>query len=149
MLRRADSLNLPTPTVFPWCTATSAVKEGSPEPSTTRPFVMSRSYAMTLPPLSPDASGPICHLGAYYLCPPCNAPAQMLLWTNQLYARWEVRSIGDMPHGAQAGVLMPMAMASAWFSAASLSGDKVPMKEVSHDLGILMSSSQRMLLACF
>src|SRR5437016_3466691 len=109
---------------------------------------MSRSYAMTLPPLSPDASGPICHLGAYYLYPPCDAPAQMLLWTSQLYAKREVRSIGDMPHGAQAGVLMPIAVASAWFSAASLSGDKVSMKEVSADLGILMSTSQCMLLAC-
>src|SRR5215813_10950928 len=66
IMRVADSLNLPTPTIFPWCTATSAVKEGPPEPSTTRPFLMSRSYAMTLPPISPDASGPIYHLGAYY-----------------------------------------------------------------------------------
>jgi hypothetical protein len=44
---------------------------------------------------------------------------------------------------------MPTAIASAWFSAASLSGDKVPMKEVRDDLGILMSSSQCLLLACF
>src|SRR5215475_7582342 len=81
--------------------------------------------------------------------PPCDALAQMLLWTSQLYARWGVRSRGDMPHGAQAGVLMPIAKASARFSAASLSGDKVPMKAVSDDLGILMSASQCMLLACF
>src|SRR5262247_4093709 len=77
MTRVADSLNLPTPTIFPLCTATSAVKEGPPEPSTTRPFLMSRSYAMTLPPLGPEASGPIYHLGAYYLCPPCDASAQV------------------------------------------------------------------------
>src|SRR5262244_1302228 len=70
MMSVTDSLNLPTPTIFPWCTATSAVKEGPPEPSATRPFLMSRSYAMTLPPLSPDASGPICHLGAYYCVHP-------------------------------------------------------------------------------
>src|SRR5262249_7332174 len=31
-------------------------------------------------------------------CPPCDAPAQVLLWTSALYAIWEVRSIGDMPH---------------------------------------------------
>src|SRR5215471_21524779 len=61
---------------------------------------MSRSYAMTLPPISPDASGPICHLGASYLCPPCDAPAQVLLWTSALYAIWKVRSIGDMPHSS-------------------------------------------------
>src|SRR4030095_10747637 len=106
MMRVADSLNLPTPTIFPWCTATSAVKEGSPEPSTTRPFVMSRSYAMTLPSFSPDASGPICHLGAYYLCPPCDAPAQVLLWTSALYAKWEAWSIGDMPYGGS--VALPL-----------------------------------------
>src|SRR5262245_31543210 len=105
---------------------------------------MSRSYAMTLPPLSPDATGPLCHLGASYLYPPCDAPAQVLLWTSALYAIWGVGSIGNMLHGAQAGVLMPIAMASARFSAASLSGDKVPMKAVSNDLGILMSSSQCM-----
>src|SRR5712691_1575355 len=102
MTRVADSLNLPTPTIFPLCTATSAVKEGPPEPSTTRPFLMSRSYAMTLPSLSPDASGPICHLGASYLYPPCDAPAQVLLWISVVYARWEVRSIGNMPHGSSA-----------------------------------------------
>src|SRR5262249_35107070 len=57
MMRVADSLNLPTPTIFPWCTATSAAKEGPPEPSTTRPFLMSRSYAMTLPPSAPTPRG--------------------------------------------------------------------------------------------
>ena len=54
---------------------------------------------MTLPSLSPDASGPICHLGAYCLRPLCDVPAQVLLWTNALYAKREVRSIGDIPHG--------------------------------------------------
>src|SRR4030095_11439293 len=39
---------------------------------------------------------------------------------------------------------MPTAMASAWFSAASLSEGKVPMKDVRDVLGILMSSSQKM-----
>src|SRR5262249_38069022 len=97
MTRVADSLNLPTPTIFPWCTATSAAKEGPPEPSTTRPFLMSRSYAMTLPPLGPDASGLLCHLDAYCLCPPCDAPAQVLLWTSVLYALRQVGSIGDIP----------------------------------------------------
>src|SRR2546427_4502482 len=98
MMRVADSLNLPTPTIFPLCTATSAVKEGPPEPSTTRPFLMSRSYAMTLPSLGPDASGPICNFGTHCLCPPYDAPAQVLLWTSVLYAMREVRSIGDMSH---------------------------------------------------
>src|SRR6267142_4831564 len=49
MRRVADSLNLPTPTIFPWCTATSAWNEGPPEPSTTRPFLISRSYVMCCP----------------------------------------------------------------------------------------------------
>src|SRR2546425_10737131 len=53
MMRGADALNLPTPTIFPWCTATSAWNDGPPEPSTTRPFLMSRSYAIGLPPLGP------------------------------------------------------------------------------------------------
>src|SRR3989442_12731354 len=102
MTRVADSLNLPTPTIFPLCTATSAVKEGPPEPSTTRPFLMSRSYAMTLPPLGPDASGPLCHLGTYCLYPPCDAPAQIFLWTHALYTIRAVRSIADMPHSGSA-----------------------------------------------
>src|SRR5947199_8878285 len=102
MTRVADSLNLPTPTIFPWCTATSAVKEGPPEPSTTHPFLMSRSYAMMLPSLGPDASGPLCHLGAYCPCPPCDAPAQVFLWTPVLYAMREVRSIADTPPSGSA-----------------------------------------------
>src|SRR5262245_9443303 len=44
---------LPTPTILPFCTATSAANAGSPEPSTTRPFVISRSYAILLPPRCP------------------------------------------------------------------------------------------------
>ena len=36
--------------------ATSAANAGSPEPSTTRPFLMSRSYAMLIPPDSTPAS---------------------------------------------------------------------------------------------
>src|SRR5258708_11145377 len=44
---------LPTPTILPPCTATSAANAGSPEPSTTRPFLMSRSNAMLLPPRCP------------------------------------------------------------------------------------------------
>src|SRR5438093_13078885 len=44
---------------------------------------------------------------------------------------------------------MPTAMASARCSTAILSEGKVPMKDVRDDLGILMSSSQCMLLACF
>src|SRR5215510_11556478 len=115
MTRVADSLNLPTPTISPLCTATSAVKEGPPEPSTTRPFLMSRSYAMTLPPISPDAAGPIYHLGAYYLCPPCDASAQVLLWTSQLYAGREAQSIGDMLYS---GSTM-----TAWWQQRSLSGE--------------------------
>src|SRR5215510_6979406 len=44
---------------------------------------------------------------------------------------------------------MPTAMASARFNAAILSEGKVPMNDVRDDLGILMSSSQCILLACF
>src|SRR5271165_3682568 len=44
---------LPTPTILPSCTATSAANAGSPEPSTTRPFLMSRSKAMLIPPCCP------------------------------------------------------------------------------------------------
>src|SRR5215510_1076614 len=98
MMRVADSLNLPTPTILPFCTATSAVKEGPPEPSTTQPFLMSRSYAMTLPPLGPDTSGPVCHLSRYASCPSYDLPAQVLLGTSVLYAIEEVRSIADMLH---------------------------------------------------
>src|SRR5712691_8600551 len=51
MVRVADALHLPTPTILPFCTATSAWKEGPPEPSTTRPPLMSRSYAAIALPL--------------------------------------------------------------------------------------------------
>src|SRR6516225_3328025 len=49
---------LPTPTIFPPCTATSAWNAGSPEPSTTRPFLISRSYAMVLSPHCPAPTEP-------------------------------------------------------------------------------------------
>src|SRR5262249_4799665 len=39
-------------------------------------------------------------------CPPCDAPAQVLLWTSALYAIWEVRSIGNMPHSGR--VTLPL-----------------------------------------
>src|SRR5438270_8610930 len=56
----AAPLYLPTPTIFPLCTATSAWNAGSPEPSTTRPLLMSRSYAMMRSPHcpAPDEPGP-------------------------------------------------------------------------------------------
>src|SRR5215469_13659124 len=47
IVRLADApAYLPTPTIFPPCTATSARNAGSPEPSTTVPFLMSRSNAI-------------------------------------------------------------------------------------------------------
>src|SRR6516165_1111667 len=46
---------LPTPTILPSWTATSAAKAGSPEPSTTRPFLMSRSNAIVFLLLAPAA----------------------------------------------------------------------------------------------
>src|SRR5262252_2541269 len=49
----AAPLYLPTPTIFPLWIATSAWNAGSPEPSTTRPFLMSRSYAILFPPPCP------------------------------------------------------------------------------------------------
>src|SRR5437588_10429286 len=50
---------LPTPTILPFCTATSAANAGSPEPSTTRPFLMSRSNAIfsSSLPRPPEPSG--------------------------------------------------------------------------------------------
>src|SRR5436853_7269177 len=71
------------------------------------PLLMSRSYAMTLPPLCPDASRPIYHLGTYCPCPPCDALAQVLLWTSVLYARREVRSIADIPHSGSVITIYP------------------------------------------
>src|SRR5439155_24630296 len=49
----AAPFDLPTPTILPSCTATSAANAGSPEPSTTRPFLISRSYAILIPPRCP------------------------------------------------------------------------------------------------
>src|SRR5215469_4718302 len=54
----AAPLCFPTPTIFPPCTATSAWNDGSPEPSTTRPFLMSRSYAMMRSPHCPAPNEP-------------------------------------------------------------------------------------------
>src|SRR5712664_2941258 len=79
MMRVADALNLPTPTIFPWCTATSAWNDGPPEPSTTRPFLMSRSYAIGLPPLGP---APFMRRGHRGGSPPSRSrdpPAELLL----------------------------------------------------------------------
>src|SRR5437763_10863338 len=39
-------LNLPISTILPFLTPTSPRKAGIPEPSTTRPFLISRSYAI-------------------------------------------------------------------------------------------------------
>src|SRR6202048_760213 len=57
---------LPTPTILPFCTATSAANAGSPEPSTMRPFLISRSYAILLPPRCPPLrpSAAACRGGA-------------------------------------------------------------------------------------
>src|SRR5262249_23637877 len=52
--------------------------------------------------LGPDASGPLCYLGASYLCPPCDAPAQVLLGTAILYAKRQGRSMADTPYRARA-----------------------------------------------
>src|SRR5271156_1609917 len=60
---------LPTPTILPSCTATSAANAGSPEPSTTRPFLINRSYAMfflLVAPLGPSlgpSRQPLSHRG--------------------------------------------------------------------------------------
>src|SRR2546428_3589889 len=79
MVRVAASLNFPTPTIFPWCTATSAWNEGPPDPSTTRPFVMSRSYAMTLSPLGPTLFERRGQRGGLLPPLPCDPPAELLL----------------------------------------------------------------------
>src|SRR5262252_1368623 len=49
---------LPTPTIVPSCTATSARNPSSPVPSPTRPFVIKRSYAMLLSPHCPAPDEP-------------------------------------------------------------------------------------------
>src|SRR5207237_145783 len=65
----AAPLYLPTPTIFPCCTATSAWNAGSPEPSTTRPFLMSRSYAgmrgdpNSRPKLAAEVASQLLHAG--------------------------------------------------------------------------------------
>src|ERR1700710_1942240 len=53
IVRRAEALDLPTPTIFPSCTATSAWNKGSPEPSAIRAFLINRSYGMVFSPCSP------------------------------------------------------------------------------------------------
>src|SRR5579885_688952 len=46
VLRAAAPAYLPTPTILPPDTATSALNAGAPDPSTTRPFLIKRSYAI-------------------------------------------------------------------------------------------------------
>src|SRR4051794_31363625 len=53
IVRFAVPSDLPTPTILPWCTATSAWNAGSPEPSTTRPFLIRRSWVMAFLPFAP------------------------------------------------------------------------------------------------
>src|SRR6516225_10288057 len=42
--------SLPSSAILPSLTATSPIKDGMPEPSTIRPFLISRSYAIGTPP---------------------------------------------------------------------------------------------------
>src|SRR5437016_14614257 len=44
----AGPLNLPISAILPFLTPTSPRKAGIPEPSTTRPFLISRSYAIAI-----------------------------------------------------------------------------------------------------
>src|ERR1700751_1987530 len=46
LVRSAVPLNLPISTILPSWTPTSPRKAGIPEPSTTRPFLISRSHAI-------------------------------------------------------------------------------------------------------
>src|SRR5438034_11756269 len=52
MVFAAGPDNLPISTIFPSLTATSPRNAGIPEPSTIRPFLISRSYAIGVPPRS-------------------------------------------------------------------------------------------------
>src|SRR3984893_13027100 len=69
---------LPTPTILPFCTAPSAANAGSPEPSTTRPLVISRSYAILLPPRCPPLrpSAAACRGGPPSRSPPPPPPVR-------------------------------------------------------------------------
>src|SRR5262245_29816882 len=49
MVRAAEARSFPVATILPWLTATSPRNAGSPEPSITRPFLISRSNAMFCP----------------------------------------------------------------------------------------------------
>src|SRR5262252_1888649 len=75
---------LPTPTILPSWTATSAANAGSPEPSTTRPFLMSRSYAMMRSPHcpAPDEPGAVAAGRTHWASGP---PAPFLV-QNEAYA---------------------------------------------------------------
>src|SRR4029079_15574590 len=48
-VRRAGPLSLPSSAILPFFTATSPWNAGMPEPSTTRPFLISRSCAIVIP----------------------------------------------------------------------------------------------------
>src|SRR6266567_8541550 len=50
MVFAATPGSLPNSTILPSLTPTSPRKAGSPEPSTMRPFLISRSYAIGFPP---------------------------------------------------------------------------------------------------
>src|ERR1041385_5113352 len=52
MVFEAGPDNLPISTIFPSLTPTSPRNDGIPEPSTIRPFLISRSYAIGVPPQS-------------------------------------------------------------------------------------------------
>src|SRR5215467_12527112 len=49
IVRFEGPLNLPSSTILPSLTPTSPRKDGIPEPSTMRPFLISRSYAIAFP----------------------------------------------------------------------------------------------------
>src|SRR5207248_9216772 len=70
----AAPFDLPTPTILPSLTATSAWNAGSPEPSTTRPFLMSRSNAIAFPPAGRCAVALVDTRGALPLALPAGAP---------------------------------------------------------------------------
>src|SRR5215472_3431125 len=73
IVRRAGPLNLPSSTILPSLIPTSPWKEGIPEPSTMRPFLISRSYAIAsfLIPVTPETStpdGPDTHRNRRHRC---------------------------------------------------------------------------------
>src|SRR6266581_645889 len=67
--------SLPSSAILPSLTPTSPLNAGIPEPSTIRPFLISRSYAIGAPPLSLCAC---CYFLSRTIAQECRRPRQKL-----------------------------------------------------------------------